>query len=310
MSDKEISPGDLLEQAFSDEPDNPEPKDAAPEGEVETEVEPETETEGGEQPESDDPLAGVPDDVRSLLEEHQSKLRQAEERLAQREREYHALHNRLAPTQQKLAEYERLLKKDTQAPGDGKAADALDSVLNSPKFKRYAESYPEDAEAIQEALSLVWQSADQRYRNLEKLLKEKVEPAIENMTRSQARHEFERGVQRLTEKHPDWQDIQNQAEFDAWFNTYRASQPAIIRDKFYNPEELKVMLSDADFVISLLDSYKRDLYLANQETIPSQKPRQPSRAHAAPKVNGETAIRRVSTENMSPGELFEHLWNQ
>lgn len=294
-------------------------------------------------PPAGDPLAELPEPLRQHWQQQQTELQALKDRLAKRDSEFNALHGRLAPLQQRLADYERRLNQPppaSAAPGSGVPAAtpggsppaSPDSIFDSDKWKRYAADYPEEAETLREILTGISRQADEKVRAMQELVEGRLVPTVESLAERNARLAFEEAQRQLSAVHPDWQEINQQPEFAAWLDDWRAHQPAATRPVYYDETRWRRMLSDPQFAADLLHQYKRDLYLAtlhatgDLSTAPADSaPAAPAAAAsppatpasrqpaalalaAAPAVRHASPVRRSGMDGLSPGDLMAHYF--
>lgn len=284
---------------------------------------------GTTEPGSADWLAALPEDVQNRIkadrEERDRKAQEAEDR-------YKALHGRLAPTQQALAETQQRLAQYQRTPATTVAeppaqqpGQSLDSYFDSEIWKEWAEMYPGDAKVLRNGLEAQRQvlqgridQLEQRYGQLEQRLGQTEQVATRTVVND--------GISRLDATHKDWRDINQSDEFWEWADGWRATQPAKLRELYYDDVQWRDFWNDPDFAIARISEFKAATQRAPEPpvatTTPTTQPEstQPTAQppannprlsmSVAPEVRGSPVPPAISTDGLSEAELFEHLWNQ
>lgn len=222
-------------------------------------------------------LAALPPAVRAHVERMQNELTQAN-------RDRLAALGRLAPAQKEAAELKRRLASLQPASSSptpaSAAAPAAAPVPGSPKWDAYAANFPEEAAALLERE----QAQQKRIAELEAQLTEVRQltsklPQVDELIR---RDVIAREAAKLSEAHPDWQDLVYASdptqgvqlggavvtmEFAEWL----AAQDEDIQAWYGSDSATKN--------IRLFDAYKRDRQLADRLAAPE-----------APEPTGEAAL--------------------
>ena len=277
-------------------------------------------------------LASLPQEARDEYTQARDRLKQYERDLAQERQARGAVEGRLAPVQralsrreQEIAQLQSRLKQQPDMPTGGSAAPTSPSDLNelftSDRWKQWASDFPSEAQTMQEALSRTASASEAKFRQLEEKLAA-MEPQFGTMNDRLERIASAEEQTRLYTAHPDYQQIDQSGEFWQWFESYRDEQPAEYRRLLQDKEWLAAQFKGADFPISLLNAYKRDVHLAEiamsaEQPVPARpaeaRPaeRQSSaaaRLAVAPSVK-QSAAPRGGRKFDSPGEEFEAIFN-
>lgn len=293
------------EAPVAEKPEAETVEDIAEADEQETQAQPEQAE--PQQDESID-LSTLPPAVRAQLEEAQA-LKEKHLRLTQ---DYAAVHGRLAPTQRRLAELEKLTDQRKAQPGPVDTATpsqvdrAASAVGMTPEqWTKYAKDFPDEAQAFESRfkvfetqLSESNRAQQERIAQLEQRLTQ-FQPTIE-----EARHMSEIG--RLSHAHPDWEQINGSQEFWNFVGDYVENMPPHMRAAF-NPD---TDLNRADVVIPLLNTFKKFRQPAAAQPAPAPSRATTARAavtrlSAAPAVRGDAAPRRIDSSAMNEDEIFD-----
>lgn len=271
----------------------------------------------------DDWISALPEDAQARIKAEREARKQE---LDQAEVRYRALHGRLAPTQQALSDAQRRLAQVTATPAQAatptpQPGQTADSYFDSPAFKAYEADFPGDAKVMREAHLAQQQAHQQQLASLEGKLNALAQ-RLESTEQVTSRTAIQSEAEKLAAKHPDWQEINESAEFWDYFDDYRARQPKSIRAMYYDEGQLKQMFSDAEFTSAMIDGYKQAK--AGPAVVPttpaattpeSTQPAQPSAQSArvamsvAPTVRGGGTIpAAIPLDQMDPAQQFEHLW--
>jgi len=231
------------------------PEAAAPEPEA---AEPETMT---EQATAEEPQAQTPpqDDVSQKL----ARLSEMEQHYTQLQRDYQAVHGRLAPMQRRVAELEHALKASSAAPANPPKPAPTDTGSPLPDvLKVLEEDYPQVADAFK---------ASQRELTELKSRIEQMGSQFEPVARQVG---FQTEVQRLTQAHPDWQDINDSDDFKGFVDWWWNNQPPAFRQAIGGDDGLAREFNRADFAIPLLNQFK-EFKALRQPQRPAETPQRP-----------------------------------
>lgn len=285
----------------------------------------------------DEVLSSLPDEVRQYVEqvrnreqEALSKLQLADKELARARNDHASMAGKLRPLQQKLAEYERQQQQpapnapSTPAPPAGQSGEAvqdLDAYLQTPEWKEYAELFPKEA-AVWERGQRVAVAAAERIakREAERVAREidgRYSPVLTEITNERATKAHQSAIDQLASEHPDWQKIDSDEGFWAWFdNTYMPDQLDVVQQAFSNPQYQKKQLSNPAFVSKLLTQYKQHagMQTSTQASKPQSAPAQSApnarlQMAAAPNIRPTPASNRIPIERMTPDQAFQAALN-
>lgn len=258
-----------VEQEPAQEPETP-PQETVAEG-VDT---PETGEQGAPQ-EQQQPaeiaLDGLPDDVRQRVQAILDEKQRLADEVAQRERDFVALHNRVAPVQRELDIAKRELAKrsapaaqqpEPAAPVAQSAA-AVMAQFETPEWKEYERLYPEDA-ALQKRNQLaIAKAMDEQVVRLKGEF-ESVTDRINRIEQERIEQQQRAELDVLSSEHPDWRQINESGEFWDWFGEREAMFG------FRDDADKQNRLNNRQFVSGLLDMYK-----ATNRPVSAPAPAQP-----------------------------------
>lgn len=320
------SGGDDFMAAFNgdDEADAPQGQDAAAQDDPAVEVEqdgqdeqaaaegvdtPENGEQGAPQEQQGVVLDDLPESVRQQVESILEANRRLAEEAAQRERDFRALHNRVAPVQRELdIAKQELAKRSTSAPPpqqpdvQSPSLAAVQAQFESAEWKEYERLYPDDAALQKRNQIAIAQAMDAQVARLAGAIESQAE-RISRLDRERAAAQQQREIEALSQAHPDWQELNESDEFWAWFE----SKEHLFG--FRDEADRQHRLNNRMFVSDLLDMFK----VANKP-VGAPAPTQPEAGHqprpasaalalaASPRSAG-TGIRRP-TGAPSPGDEF------
>lgn len=262
-----------------------------------------TEPEEAKAPEEappEDASSAIPEEVKQKL----ARLAEVEDNFNKLQRDYQAVYGRLAPMQRKIAEMEQAAKASSEAtskPPQGQSA-STDKPLHD-DLNPLEEDYPEIARAIKAER----EAQQQKLRDLEQRL-DQMGSRFEPVAR-QIGHQTE--VQRLTQAHPDWQDINASEDFQSFVDWWWQNQPPHFKQAIGGDDGLRGAFNRADFTIPLLNQYKA---LRKPAQAPSPVKSQPNaqtakRAlSAAPNVRSSGLPPAVDMSKLPEEDQFALLW--
>jgi len=273
-------------------------------------------------------LSSLPDDVRQLIERERSEAAITAENLAKTQRDFQALHGKLAPTQRELDTLRRQQQASTSAQGAagdaGSAASELaeaEAYYDSPAFLDYAKTWPEEAKLLKEGQLRILRASLNRANQLEQRINTQILPALQSLQTTHQQTEHERATSALAAEHSDWQEINQSDEFWDWFGK---EEPYL---NFTDEQHRDRRLRDQTFVAHLLTRYKRETGYAaatqgqgqpanqQQQQQPPQQQQQQTRqgnarlAMAGAEVKGGAGIVRQGSAGVSPGDQFQAGFN-
>lgn len=282
-------------------------------------------------------IATLPKEAQERIAAERSEYQKERQVLEDR---YKALHGRLTPTQQALADAQRRLAQlpqqpqqpaTIQQPAGTQTQEAADSFYDSPIWKKFATDYPGDAEVMRAAHDAQQAETRKHIATLEsrvQQLDQRLEQTHQVASRTVANDE----ESKLDEAHSDWRELNNSDEYWEWFDGWRANQPKSMRDQFYDPAKLNVLMNDSDFLIARISEYKASrpapvtqtaaTTTQQTQTDSTQTPDPATQAtqqqsdvrvrmSVAPEVRGSSPIPQgTPTEGLTEAELFEHLYAQ
>ena len=158
-------------------------------------------------------------------------------------------------------------------------------------LEKFREEYPDVYEVVETVSHL---QAEEKSKDLKEKL-EKLQEREKELVRKDAE-------KRLTDKHPDFEDIRNSDDFHSWAK----AQPKSIQDWIYNNAD------DADLASRALDLFKKDI---GMDVAPKKSRSKQSKKSAADMVSTKTTSvepkqERVWTEReiakMSMAEFDKH----
>lgn len=299
-TETEKTPEDVFAELMGD--DVPPTTDAPAETEQATEIVAEA-TEQAPVAEASDPATNaeipLPDDVRQKL----ARLAEVEDNFSKLQRDYQAVHGRLAPMQRKIAEMEQAARSSSEAapkPPQGQSVSTEQSLQD--ELKAIEEDYPEIAKAFKRKFQALEQRLEQ--------MGSKFEPVVR-----QIGHQTE--VQHLTQAHPDWREINASEDFHQFVEWWWSNQPPHFQQAIGGDEGLRQAFNRADFTIPLLNQYKT-LRRPSPQTATAQTPQrsQPSaqtarRAmSAAPNVRSSGLPPAVDMSKLPEEDQFALLMAQ
>lgn len=204
------------------EPVEKEPIETVAEPEVEQEVAAEHQE---EEQRAADPLADVPDDIKTLVS-------QLQEQNAKLSHEYKSVINRLNPKQKENEQLRRQLR-ELHAQVQSSRASHPEA---QEKWKEFKEEWPDIAEYVETRLS----GAQQKGPDTE------IKAKLAQLEEAEQRRYVEGQYAALAAAHPDFQDIATSADFTLWVS----QQPGAVQGYLTS--------YDAGEVSWLLSAYKRD----------------------------------------------------
>lgn len=234
-------------------------------------------------------LDALPENVRQLIEEQRQRQAQLETDLASARRDRDSLHGRVAPLQQQLARLSAAQQQPVQRapapaapPANAAIADAqrgieeAEAYFESDEFKRYAETWPDEARVQRETQMRTLRSLKALHEATAAQF-ERIAPQVESLRADREQQEQDRAQRQrqealddLTARHPDWQQLNESQEFVDWF---AAEIPNL---NYVDDDHKRARLNDASHVDYLLTRFKRDTGYGQsaapvQDTIPPDK---------------------------------------
>ena len=220
-------------------------------------------------------------DYRALWEKDHQRMKSWEGRLSKAEQEKKAMMEELERLKQEMKPPTQVASHD--GPGDDRdtgTEDAGQMPVTSDAFR---------AEYGDEIADFVEQRARELARQeMEQVLSERIAP-LEN---AKAEQEVQAHYSAIAEKHPDYQEIAESADFQKWID----DQPAYIQQAIKNV----VVSGSADQVNELLSSYKQAMNADKRNT--QQRDARARRSAAVPGRSGG-APRAV------PKDDFDKAWD-
>lgn len=279
--------------------------------------------------------ADLPDDVKDRIKADRAVRDQAAKDAEDR---FKALHGKVAPTQQQLAEARsriaQLEQRQVQQPAPAAttqpASQAQENAdyFASEGFKRYEQMFPDDAKVLREAIEARTGSMQQALQQMEARVGQ-IAQRLESTEQVTSRTAIAAERDKLAEAHPDWSELNASDEFWGWFDQWRASQPKSLRGMYYDKDRLTDLWNDSEFAIGMIDIYKAQHQPAaaaatttatttQPDSTTQQQPAQAAPAQNArvamsvqPQVRGGAALPQASSmEGLSEAEQFEQLWKQ
>lgn len=270
---------------------------------------PENGEQGAPQEQQGVALDDLPDTVRQQVESILEANRRLAEEAAQRERDFRALHNRVAPVQRELdIAKQELAKRSTSAPPpqqpdvQSPSLAAVQAQFETPEWKEYERLYPDDAALQRRNQLAIAQAMDAQVARLAGAMESQIE-RINRLDRERAEAQQQREREALSQAHPDWQELNESDEFWDWFQTKEHLFG------FRDEADKQHRLNNRMFVSDLLDMFK-----ATNKPVSAPAPTQPEAGHqprpasaalalaASPRSAG-SGIRRPSG-SPSPGDEF------
>ena len=234
---------------------------------------------------------------------------------------------KLRPLQQKLAEYEKAMRQPQpaqQQPESGAigTVEDLDAFLQSPEWKEYKETFPNEA-AIWEkgqraTLAITAKLARSEAERAAREIAGRFEPVINDIAAERARSAHQAAIDDLASEHPDWQQINADPRFSEWFDgVYLPQQLDVVRQAFSNDAYARRQLSNPQFVKKLLHEFKAHygIQSAAQQAAAQQPQRRPAQpparlaVAAAPSVGPAAPTARLAIDRMTPEQAFQAALN-
>jgi len=282
----------------------------------------------------DEILASLPEAARAYVEslrnrasEVESQLQSTGQELARWRNDHASMAGKLRPLQQKLAEYERQQRApqpQASAPASPGVApqgtvDGLDTFLQTDKWKKYAETFPEEAAVWEAGQRASIQAAEQiARREAERVAREiegRYSPVLTEISTERAQSAHAKAIEQLASEHPDWQRIDGDQNFWNWFdNVYMPDQLDVVQQAFSDQNYTKRQLANPSFVSKLLSQYKAHAGISAQPVAPTQpQPTATTPARlavaASPNVRPSAPISRMAIERMTPEQAFQAALN-
>ena len=287
----EVSPEELFSQLANE--DSTDSEQAQEEQQDEQGKEPEQsdaeeseQGEGGEGQADDDPWAQVDEPLRNQHLDLQ-------QRYAKLEQDHRANAGRVAALNQKTQQLQQQLQAREQQQGkpqgDGPSAEDLEGKT----FEEVKEEWPEVAAYIENQQ----QQMEQRFNQQ---LEQKLTPYQQMYEQQQQQQQVARiqsEQQRLTEQHPDWQDIARDSKFQQWIQGQSQGVQAMYGSQ------------SADDNIALLNLYKSANGISQQKPT-AQRPSRDLSQHTEIPRKGASRQGRVNVDDIPPEQLFTQLASQ
>lgn len=332
-TDEAPDPGNADEPAAPAEPGQPAAADGSGSGDGEDPAQGVDTPENADEPANqDDWLAALPEEVRNRFKEQESASQRLQQELAQARNDHAAMAGKIAPLQRQLAQLTRdgASPKQTQTaaapvkPGDGpQTAEELDALLETPEFKEYAATFPEEAKVwrstMHNTIKVAEQIAERRINESLKRFEGRINPVLDRVERQQHTEDMAGRIATLEAVHPDWKDHSASDEFSSWFmDEYVPSLPDD-QQKLYADEAYTLRaLSQPKFASRVLTEYKRDKGIVTAGTpannteprpdngAPSGKKPVSSRLalSADPGVVRAPSTGRVNIDSLNPDQAF------
>jgi hypothetical protein len=241
----------------------------------------------------------IPGDIQAKL----ARLAELEENFPKLQRDYQAVYGRLAPMQRKIAEYEQAAKASPPAVSKPQPPQDASTEISLPEhLKAMEEDYPEIAAALKRERA-------EFQRRIEEIA-QRVDPVVRQVG-------FQTEVQRLTQAHPDWQDINASEDFQGFVGWWWENQPPAFRNALGGDDGLRGAMNQADFTIPLLNQYKALRQQAQAAPAPQPQPQSKPSAQngrramsAAPNVRSSGMPPAVDMSNLSEEDQFAMLMQQ
>lgn len=215
-------------------------------------------------------LDDLPDTVRQQVESILEANRRLAEEAAQRERDFRALHNRVAPVQRELdIAKQELAKRSTSAPPpqqpdvQSPSLAAVQAQFETPEWKEYERLYPDDAALQRRNQLAIAQAMDAQVARLAGAMESQIE-RINRLDRERFEAQQQRERDALSQAHPDWQELNESDEFWDWFQTKEHLFG------FRDEADRQHRLNNRMFVSDLLDMFK-----ATNKPVSAPAPTQP-----------------------------------
>jgi hypothetical protein len=263
-----------------------------------------------EQAAASEPATKAEPEIGDEVKKKLARLAEVEDNFSKLQRDYQAVYGRLAPMQRKIAEMEQAARASSEAvskPPQGQSAGTEESLHDD--LKPLEEDYPEIARAIKaerEASQRRLQALEQRFEQMGSTF----EPVVR-----QFGHQTE--VQRLTQAHPDWQDINASEDFQGFVSWWWSNQPPAFRQAIGGDEGLMRAFNQAEFTIPLLNQYKELRKQPAQPPAPAPAQRSQPNAQtgrramsAAPNVRSSGLPPAVDMSSLPEEDQFAMLMEQ
>jgi len=279
----------------------------------------------------DDIFASLPDSARPYVEslrnraaELESAVQATKQELARARNDHAAMAGKLRPLQQRLSELE---KAQRQQPAPAQPAQAqpetvedLDAFLQTPEWKQYAETFPNEAAvwekgqraSVAVAAKLARSEAQRAVREIEG----RFAPTINRIETESAKRAHEAAIADLASEHPDWQQINADPRFSEWFDgEYLPAQLDVVQQAFADDNYARRQLSNPGFVKRLLHEYKARIGSQSTPTAKAAQPQARQQAPArlavaaAPAIPPAAPRTRAAIETMTDGQAFRAALN-
>ena len=236
-------------------------------------------------------LDELPDNVRQLVTSLRESNQQLDTSLAATRRERDAAVGRVAPLQQQLTAYQRA-QQQPAAPVDPAASAAKAAVsaaqqeidtaiarFDSDEFKRYAESWPEEAAMLRDTqlstLNLIKQQRiefAEQIGSVGRMVQTQIAPQLDELRTDREEAQRRRAIENLEAEHPDWQQLNTSDDFWSWFEGEREHL------NYANEEHMRSRLRDQTHVSHLLTRFKRETGYGGQagQQAPAATPKAPA----------------------------------
>jgi hypothetical protein len=229
----------------------PEKKDDAPAQETNTDAPAETnepaaakhdaaapEAAQPETPTVDEPFPGFSSLSADAQKAAKAKLDELTAQRAEFENRWKAQHGQLAPTQRELEQLRRQLRVMSERQHEQRP-----TPTGAPRLSdEFRKNYPDEA-AVFDAMAGHFDESLKAVRQQNEELRAQLHGVAGTVTRGQQ-------ISTLSQRHPDWQEIDNSEPFKAWLKDAGDHKQSLARS------------SDANDVAEVIDDYKRDLALA------------------------------------------------
>lgn len=155
-----------------------------------------------DEPEEEDPLAGLSESQRKLFEEMERRKNDLEHRLQSDQGRVSALQRHINDLQNQIQ-----ANQEAKAPVVGEATDDM--------WNEFAKEYPELSKAIEQRVAA-------REKELEAKLANSFQPVtskLNSLERQEQQRYLRSQLDLLTERHPDWREVRDTKEFTDFLNT-------------------------------------------------------------------------------------------
>lgn len=180
-----------------------------------------------------DPWAGASEQQRAEFE----RMRQEN---AQLQHKFQSHDGRVVSLRNKIAELEQQLAQRATSPTSQESA-----ALSTPELEEFANEYPDIANAVDQLVNHRLGLAQAKIQNELSQLDNRFNQTIQPIREAESQRTQQQQLQALGERHPDWREVAQSADFLEWLNV----QPEPVRT-LYNSDS-------ADDASWLLDSFKR-----------------------------------------------------